>query len=548
MPKKMDVEGLSISTNSKGEDFRLEGVKDEVGKIVNVKNVRILYKQSNDFLRSLESPKNLEEFISFRESINSQIDELFVGILSSETDNFRLSFSTSDVNFLIGDEGKRMELEEFILKKHNIYFYYLSEALRLGKLDLLFSKTDLNTLNNLIDSNIFQYMNELLLIWQTDLHTGKNIDIPERGEDLKYAGLVDGKFVPYKELLSPEIIKKEYLANIENSDFRKYFFKNLVKFLNSGVRPFEDWLKAEHFAINTWEDSNSKLSLNTSIETYQKENILVDLELEVFLKQEDNQYKESATNLSQKYFLEDYNIGSIKFYLTEPILSSGVVGFKNVLGKSFPNNPTITEERGTLIYTVIGRLGEKTLVKAQSFIDALGMKDVNSESFAKKSIDHVAFHEYGHSLFIKGNKNSQLEETKASLFYLLSIYDQNKKEAFTEDWIEDFLKFMIVEATRKVKNKDVPDYIQYVIREKFSLNGMFKNGLIFWQENGNIGINPDKEAFAGFLEYSKDLLFSIKEIYKMDNIKEVETEMLTELYKDTMENIELIYSKIVPQK
>jgi hypothetical protein len=29
---------------------------------------------------------------------------------------------------------------------------------------------------------------------------------------------------------------------------------------------------------------------------------------------------------------------------------------------------------------------------------------------------------------------------------------------------------MIVEAARKVKNKDVPDYIQYVIREKFSLN------------------------------------------------------------------------------
>jgi hypothetical protein len=52
-------------------------VKDKVSEIVNVKNARILYKQSNDFLRNLESPKNLEEFISFREAINSQIDELF---------------------------------------------------------------------------------------------------------------------------------------------------------------------------------------------------------------------------------------------------------------------------------------------------------------------------------------------------------------------------------------------------------------------------------------------------------------------------------------
>jgi hypothetical protein len=52
-------------------------VNDKVAEIVNVKNARILYKQSNDFLRSLESPKNLEEFISFREAINLQIDELF---------------------------------------------------------------------------------------------------------------------------------------------------------------------------------------------------------------------------------------------------------------------------------------------------------------------------------------------------------------------------------------------------------------------------------------------------------------------------------------
>jgi hypothetical protein len=104
------------------------------------------------------------------------------------------------------------------------------------------------------------------------------------------------------------MIKKEYLANIENSDFRKYFYKNLSKFLSSGIKSFDDWLKAEHFAINTWEDSNSKLSLNTPIETYQKENVLVDLELEVFLKEEANEDKESATNLSKKYFGEDYDI------------------------------------------------------------------------------------------------------------------------------------------------------------------------------------------------------------------------------------------------
>jgi len=90
--------------------------------------------------------------------------------------------------------------------------------------------------------------------------------------------------------------------------FRKYFYKNLSKFLSSGIKSFDDWLKAEHVAINTWEDSNSKLSLNTPIETYQKENVLVDLELEVFLKEEANEDKESATNLSKKYFGEDYDI------------------------------------------------------------------------------------------------------------------------------------------------------------------------------------------------------------------------------------------------
>ncbi|MFC1797940.1 hypothetical protein ACFLY2_02055 [Patescibacteria group bacterium] len=77
---------------------------------------------------------------------------------------------------------------------------------------------------------------------------------------------------------------------------------NLQSLLKNGDITFEDWEKIENYAINTWEDKDSKLSLNTSIETYIKANVLVDPELEIFLSQEDDENKNKASDLSIKYY------------------------------------------------------------------------------------------------------------------------------------------------------------------------------------------------------------------------------------------------------
>jgi hypothetical protein len=57
-----------------------------------------------------------------------------------------------------------------IMAKQELYSEYLLESIKVGKLDALFSRADLNTLTNLIQSKIFNYINQLLLIWQTDLY------------------------------------------------------------------------------------------------------------------------------------------------------------------------------------------------------------------------------------------------------------------------------------------------------------------------------------------------------------------------------------------
>jgi hypothetical protein len=76
----------------------------------------------------------------------------------------------------------------------------------------------------------------------------------------------------------------------------------LQSLLKQGDMTFEHWEHAENHAIDSWENKESKLSLNTSIETYIKANVLVDPELEVFLSQEDDENKKKASELSNKYY------------------------------------------------------------------------------------------------------------------------------------------------------------------------------------------------------------------------------------------------------
>ncbi len=522
--------------------LRLESVEDKVDGVLSlITNIESL-------VSKLDKPRSFDEFIDFRESINHDLDTLFSSELSKEGTNFRLSFSSWDVNFLIWDKEKKYQLESLLIKKQKIYYLYLLEAIETWVLDEIFNDSERNTIKILIKSRIFEYFNELFLLWKEWLYEWKNSEYehPE-GMGLFNWWLVDWALVSYKDILEASYIS-DCFHEIEDSNLRKYL-NNLYSFLVSWETDYEKWSEIEESAIDTWEDDSTKLALNTPIETYQRKNVLVDIELELFLRESDNENKRIATDLSEKYFWDDYDIWEIKFSKVEPILSAWVVWFKSVLWKSFPNHPDLTEKRWTFIYAINSRLWEKTLNKAKWFIDALWLEDVDAKSFANLSYEEVAFHEYGHSLFIKWNDNSLLEETKASLFYFLKLYDENQNNLFDEEFIRNFLNFAIVEITRKVKNKDVPEYLQYVIREKLVYQSLKKAWLIYWDKDWDIAFNVDKKAFSNFLNEQKELLFEVQSIYFDDiNWKQREQNILKDLDENVLDDVDMMYKKIIWEK
>ncbi|MDD4151901.1 MAG: hypothetical protein PHR68_04770 [Candidatus Gracilibacteria bacterium] len=539
---KKDLENIK---NLLVNDLSNQEFNKKTDLILNFSDVSIL-----DFLNSINSPLNMEDFVEFKKILNKKICDIFSSFFVDEDKNFKMTFEFSDLNFFIGNSDKKEYMRKLLVKKHEIFSLIFLVSIKEGKLDKIFSEDEKNTLSSLIESKIFKYFNELLISWQKSeeyFHEGKNkkyIKLP----NLSYSGLVDGKLTAYKDILSPDFVNGDKLGDLKINEFDKYFNNYFIKFINSGIIPFKKWLDAEHLSIDSWENKDSNLCFSVPIETYQRHNVLVDLELEVFMKNEDNEYKNLASSLSENYFDSDFDISNIKFFIVEPILSSGVVITKGILGKSFPNNPQITEERGTFIYSIKSRFGEELLLKSKSLYEKFGLKDVDEKMFAKNSIEHVAFHEYGHSLFIKGNRNTQLEETKASLFYDLYLYEKNKEKTFNQNEIAELLKFFFIEILRKLKNLGNSALNQYIIREKIILNLLLKNDLIFWNNDESIGFDPDSKKFTKFLEELKDLLFKIKEIYSDENGKDEESKILMNLEEDIEEEAVNIFNRINGQK
>ena len=183
----------------------------------------------DSFLATLKRPESLDDFVEFKSSINQELNDLFKNSLKQESENFRLSFSYSDVNMFKWDEKQKSKLEWLIKYKHEIYYLYLSEAIKLWSLDLLFNESDKNTIKKLINSKIFNYINDLYLLWKKDLHEWKNKDFDDK-RWLRYAWLVDWKIVPYKDILSVDWIDSNALSEIEN-EYIKGYFTSLLKLL-----------------------------------------------------------------------------------------------------------------------------------------------------------------------------------------------------------------------------------------------------------------------------------------------------------------------------
>ncbi|MFC1797939.1 hypothetical protein ACFLY2_02050 [Patescibacteria group bacterium] len=68
--------------------------------------------------------------MTFKDEINNSINHIFSYELELETENFKLSFFASDLNFLIADESHKARLEDLLIKKQEVYNLYLSQAIK----------------------------------------------------------------------------------------------------------------------------------------------------------------------------------------------------------------------------------------------------------------------------------------------------------------------------------------------------------------------------------------------------------------------------------
>lgn len=483
------------------------------------KTDRILKLNDNikNFLLENNNLNSIEDFTNFKLRINQELVEYFSEELKWETENFCDSFFYSDKNYLNDDDIKKNEkLLSLILEKNRIYNFYILSAILSWNLDSILGKAEKNDLINFIESGIIDYINQLYIKQTYEFEKDINKSINKENiwnNDLIFWTLKDGKIVSYKDFLSLKDINEDKIKELTDWNLWKYL-KNFYNFLNIWETSYDKFVEIEKYSLESWDDDKSKLAFCVPIETYLVENVLVDLELELFLKNEANEYKKNSIELSNKIYWDDFNMGSIRFFISEPILSSGIVSFKNILWKAFPNDVLLEKEYWAYIYSIVSRSWIDVVIKSKEYLDKILFdKNINKENVASTYIEHVAYHEYWHSLFKESKQKSLLEETKASLFYLLYLLDEFNKYEFSESKMKDVIDFSVLEIIWKTLRKDKPWYIQYFITEKINLSNLLDSGLIYF-ENNLIKYDINKENFLKFLELSKEVLSFIKDTYE----------------------------------
>lgn len=288
------------------------------------------------------------------------------------------------------------------------------------------------------------------------------------------------------------------------------------------------------------------------MENYVHKNF-VDPEFIVLLREKTDTKSVVFWDLSKKYFKDDYNMRKVNVFFAEPILNWWNATFWKFLWKSFPNDMELRENFGNFIIIVKWQF-YKTFDDYYKMVAKIFNIDVNLLLSEKNEIvvwatEETTYHEYGHSLFWV--KNTLLEETKASLFYWLSLYDKyiSQYEEINIEEIKRIMHTFTLDFTRYISRLEEPKSRKYIYTSQVLLNHMLKNNLIILDsENNCLKLNIDApietiENFKNLLKELYNLLDIIKRIYH-SNDKETE-KSITDFYdKNTLSIIEKLYENI----
>lgn len=494
-----------------------------------VQNTQKKLEMRSDYILLLEStlpsifaPEDFSEYVDFSKKINEIIVDFFEAkwTFKDKHTSFKRAFSQGNQNIFMGTKDEKQELLEWMFEKNILYRLTLFICTLRGKLDMLLTVQDKNTLLRVLESEICTVFDSIYLGFKKSIPSEAILETFPKPDALNKPCWVfdaDGKIVPYNTVVNIG----EYhalttqLSCISDTNFRDTLLW-IYSLIQGGVTAYASWVENEwKWELQSWENPNSNIALLLPMEHYEADDRAIDPELSIMLKKKNELWQKNAVALSQKYFWTSYGVETTKFYYSEALMNSWDVGFAAPLGKNFPNDYALKDQYGTYIFyspsgfyhvygnalpylqKLLGEYHSPEIEKVKVYLDA-----------------HVEYHEYGHNLFL-ANHWTNLEEAKPSLFHDLKLYDENMQKPLTSDEIRPIIDYMLVDMMRDIERHKNKQFHKYVTYTRIVVKNLFASGVLSW-EGDRLVINSAPEKYSQHLQLMKQALDDVQKLYALD--------------------------------
>ena len=513
-------------------------VKDQIGMII--QNIPAFAEQMN-------ATKDYADFERVKNEINDFLMRMFECMLSGKSEDFLLWFDQSNISqFQTKHELDKVELIKLLAIKNRFYTEILRSIVSLGKLDAILGSEGREDLLNMIESGVFSFLDDVYVEWYKQIYNGENEGITS--DKLVYGGVKNGKIVDLGSLSDKEIvIDDEKLARIHNGNIREYLLA-FSKFIKEGTTDYASWVDAELFEVKSWQDRGNIFGLVAPMEDYVYPQLLIEPELIIFLRDQGKKVNfEDFYGLSEEYFGERYGMDHMTLDFVESLLQTWDASFCWFIWKAFPNDTELSRREWNCIILKDSKM--KDVIKnAKKWLKALLWEDfhIDDEKLYQELIKEVTYHEFGHSLFVKWHGTSLLEEAKATLFYYLQLYRENKESAYTEGDIARVVEFTIMDSIRNLERINTSSSKKYVILTKLNLSLLYSSWLIRWEDDMLV-IDAVRDKFEIFISEMKDMLYYIENNYTLDEqaLSDEEGKFLLQLETQVQDDIAKMIGKIL---
>ncbi len=503
---------------------------------------------------NLEKIDGFEWFIKHRLDLIDILNDYFSWELVWEDDDF-IEFFNKSMYWKLDEEKyfpkQIKKFNDLLLRKNLLLKKLIKITLESGVYDEFLNQEEISDFINILDSEVFHLFDKIFFKLQENIKKYKQNYLDKNWNliyswKLVYGGIWKNWFLSYKDFLS-----KDDLEKFSNFDFwilkQKYLRDYLKKFQEiflSWTTDYDKWLELAEDEMQTWKNINWNIWIVWSMEDYGFTWVLIDPELEIFIKKPSIEYAKKASDLSQKFFWESYRMNETKYANVEPIMSSWVVSFKRVLWKNFHNDKSIQNKYWMYWYSIESRLKWSDWVLNDAKKVLWELKELDYLNYWKKDIEHTWQHEFGHNLFkskntFKYSEQSLLEEIKANLFNILFKYEKINKQNLDKEEIILEIEYILAENIRRFKNLNDSSLIKYILSAKLQIQKLFENEIVYWWDDWLIKINPSKNNLKLFYWDMKDFLYLTKEIYEKGDL-EKEKIIIKEIEDKFDENLERI--------